>query len=127
MQRSSSRDESQERKTRRPIMKVAVIGGGPGGLYLSLLMKKHDPRHEIRVYEQNPRDATYGWGVVFSDVGLSFLREADEEFYREFTANHERCEYMEVVHRGVHVQLHNNFYSRTSRIDLLNTLQGACE
>ena len=108
-------------------MKIAVIGGGPGGLYFSLLMKKHDPRHEIRVYEQNPRDATYGWGVVFSDVGLSFLREADEEFYREFTANHERCEYMEVVHRGVHVQLHNNFYSRTSRIDLLNTLQGACE
>ena len=53
-------------------MKVAVIGGGPGGLYLSLLMKKHDPRHEIRVYVQNPRDATYGWGVEFSDVGLAF-------------------------------------------------------
>jgi len=108
-------------------MKVAVIGGGPGGLYLSLLMKKHDPRHEIRVYEQNPRDATYGWGVVFSDVGLAFLRDADEEFFREFTANHERCDYFDIVHRGEHVQVRSNHFSRTARIDMLNTLQRACQ
>ena len=108
-------------------MKIAVIGGGPAGLFFSLLMKKHDRRHEIRVYEQNPADATYGWGVVFSDVALSFLHEADEEFYKEFTANHERCDYMEIVHRGAHVQLHNNHFSRAARIDLLNVLQRACQ
>lgn len=108
-------------------MKIAVIGAGPAGLFFSLLMKKHNPAHEIRVYEQNPADATYGWGVVFSDVALAFLREADEEFYREFTANHERCDYMEVIHQGIRVQLHNNHFSRAARIDLLHTLQRACE
>jgi anthraniloyl-CoA monooxygenase len=107
-------------------MKIAVIGGGPGGLYFSLLAKKHNPAHEIRVYEQNPADATYGWGVVFSDIGLNFLREADEEFYKEFTANHERCDYMDIVHKGTHVQVHSNHFSRTSRIDMLNILQRAC-
>jgi 2-polyprenyl-6-methoxyphenol hydroxylase-like FAD-dependent oxidoreductase len=107
-------------------MKIAVIGAGPGGLYFSLLAKKHDPSHEIRVYEQNPQGATYGWGVVFSDIGLAFLEEADPEFFAEFTAQHERCDYMEVVHRGTHVQIQGNHFSRTARIDMLNTLQHAC-
>lgn len=108
-------------------MKIAVIGGGPGGLYFSLLVKKHNPAHEIRVYEQNPAGATYGWGVVFSDIGLKFLHEADPEFYQEFTADHERCDYMDIVHRGTHVQIHNNHFSRIARIDMLNTLQRACQ
>jgi 2-polyprenyl-6-methoxyphenol hydroxylase-like FAD-dependent oxidoreductase len=108
-------------------MKIAVIGAGPAGLYFSLLAKKHDARHEIHVLEQNPRDATYGWGVVFSDVGLGFLREADPEFFTEFTAHHERCDYMEIVHRGTRVQVHGNHFSRTSRIDMLGVLQRACE
>src|SRR5438309_8999978 len=128
MPRSKPHNGSREGGERRSlIMKVAVIGGGPGGLYLSLLMKKHDPRHQIRVYEQNPRDATYGWGVVFSDVGLGFMREADEEFFHEFTANHQRCDYFDIVHRGEHVQVRSNHFSRTARIDMLNTLQRACQ
>ena len=108
-------------------MKIAVIGAGPAGLYFSLLAKKHNPAHDIRVVEQNPRDATSGWGVVFSDVGLSFLEEADPEFFARFTAHHERCDYMEIVHRGTRVQVHGNHFSRTSRIDMLHTLQDACE
>jgi 2-polyprenyl-6-methoxyphenol hydroxylase-like FAD-dependent oxidoreductase len=107
-------------------MKIAVIGGGPGGLYFSLLAKKHNPAHQIRIYEQNPSDATYGWGVVFSDIGLNFLRDADEDFYKEFTAHHERCDYMDIVHQETHVQVHSNHFSRTSRIDMLNILQRAC-
>lgn len=108
-------------------MKIAVIGAGPAGLYFSLLAKKHDPSHDIQVYEQNPRGATYGWGVVFSDIGLSFLEEADPVFFAEFTAHHEKCDYMEVVHRGTHVQIHSNHFSRTARIDMLRTLERACE
>jgi anthraniloyl-CoA monooxygenase len=108
-------------------MRIDVIGAGPAGLYFSLLAKKHDPSLDIRVHEQNPRGATYGWGVVFSDVGLAFLKEADHEFFREFTAGHERCDYMEIVHRGTRVQIHGNHFSRTSRIGMLETLQRACE
>ena len=107
-------------------MKIAVIGAGPAGLYFSLLAKKHNPAQETDVYEQNPEGATYGWGVVFSDVGLAFLREADAEFFDEFTARHEKCDYMEVVHKGTHVQIHGNHFSRTSRIDMLATLGRAC-
>lgn len=107
-------------------MKIAVVGGGPAGMYFSLLMKKHDPGHQIRIYEQNAADATYGWGVVFSDVALSFLEQADASFYSKFIAKHERCDYMEVVHKGVHVQLKNNYFSRASRIQLLQTLQQEC-
>ncbi|SAL80096.1 monooxygenase [Caballeronia arvi] len=107
-------------------MKIAVIGGGPAGLYFSMLMKQRHPGDEIVVHERNEAGATYGWGVVFSDVALSFLKEADEAFFRKFTAHHERCDYMEVVHRGVPVRLSNNHFSRTSRIDLLNVLRQAC-
>ncbi|MGE4340345.1 MAG: lycopene cyclase family protein, partial [Pigmentiphaga sp.] len=108
-------------------MKVAVVGAGPAGLYFSLLAKKHNPEHEIRVYEQNPHGATYGWGVVFSDIGLSFLHEADPEFFTDCTAHHERCDYMEIIHQDVRVQVQGNHFSRTSRLDMLNVLQRACE
>lgn len=107
-------------------MKIAVIGGGPAGLYFSMLMKQRHPGDQIVVHERNEAGATYGWGVVFSDVALGFLKEADEPFFRKFTAHHERCDYMEIVHRGVPVRLSNNHFSRTSRIDLLSVLQQAC-
>ena len=108
-------------------MKITIIGAGPAGLYFALLAKKQNLSHDIRIYEQNPQGATYGWGVVFSDVGLAFLKEADPEFFKEFIAHHERCDYMEIVHQGAHVQIHGNHFSRTSRIDMLNVLQRACE
>ena len=108
-------------------MKINIIGGGPAGLYFALLAKKHDPSHQIRIHEQNAEDATYGWGVVFSDIGLAFLKDADADFYEEFIAHHERCDYMEVVHQGTHVQVHGNHFSRTSRIDMLRVMQQACK
>lgn len=108
-------------------MKIDIVGAGPAGMYFALLAKKHDPSHQIRISEQNPEGATYGWGVVFSDVGLSFLKDADPAFFDEFIAHHERCDYMEIVHRGTHVQVHGNHFSRTSRIDMLRVLQRACE
>ena len=58
-------------------MKIAIIGGGPGGLYLAALMKRLDPRHEITVWERNAPDDTFGFGVVFSDETLGGIENAD--------------------------------------------------
>ena len=58
-------------------MRIAVIGGGPAGLYLSLLARTWLPSCDIEVFEQNPRGATYGFGIVLADRGLEYLRAAD--------------------------------------------------
>ena len=52
-------------------MKINILGGGPAGLYSGLLIKKANPAHEITIFERNPADVTYGWGVVFSDRTLA--------------------------------------------------------
>ena len=107
-------------------MRIKVIGGGPAGLLFSMLMKKHDPCHEVTVFEQNPAGATYGWGVVFSAVALGFIRDVDPGFFAEFTRNHARCDRMDVVHQGVAVPIRGNGFSRVARIELLRVLQDNC-
>lgn len=64
-------------------MKILCIGGGPGGLYFGLLMKKQNPLHQITVVERNRPYDTFGWGVVFSDATLANFVRADEETARE--------------------------------------------
>ena len=58
-------------------MKIRIIGGGPAGLYFAALMKRENPAHDVVVFERGQRDATWGFGVVFSDRALEFLRAAD--------------------------------------------------
>ena len=53
-------------------MKIAVVGGGPAGLYFSVLMARSGG-HQVEVFERNPPEATYGWGVVFSEGTLTEL------------------------------------------------------
>jgi anthraniloyl-CoA monooxygenase len=67
-------------------LKIGVVGGGPGGLYFSILMKKQNPAHEITVYERNRPDDTFGFGVVFSDETLGTFRERDPQSYDAITA-----------------------------------------
>ncbi len=64
-------------------MRVACIGGGPAGLYFSILLKKVRPEAEVVVYERNKPDDTFGWGVVFSDETLGGFEQADPESYAE--------------------------------------------
>ena len=52
-------------------MKIAIVGGGPGGLYFAALMKQLDASHEITLWERNAASDTFGFGVVFSGVGFS--------------------------------------------------------
>ena len=66
-------------------MKIACIGGGPAGLYFSILIKKAFPEAEVDVHERNRADDTFGWGVVFSDETLGNFEEADPESFAEIT------------------------------------------
>ncbi|MBA2645264.1 MAG: FAD-dependent monooxygenase [Pyrinomonadaceae bacterium] len=108
-------------------MKINIIGGGPAGLYFALLMKKHDPRHEITVAERNAPGDTFGWGVVFSDKTLSYIQSTDEESYRRITESFETWDNVDVVHRGQKITVRGNKFSGIARIKLLNILQGRCE
>jgi len=64
-------------------MKIRCIGGGPAALYFSLLVKKAHPDWDVRLFERNPANVTWGFGVVFSDETMDGFREADEPSYRE--------------------------------------------
>ena len=64
-------------------MRVVCIGGGPGGLYFALLMKRADPRHQVTVIERQGPDDTSGFGVVFSDAAMAAVATADPQAYEE--------------------------------------------
>ena len=66
-------------------MRIAVIGGGPAGLYFAILMKRDFPQARITVVERNQADDTFGFGVVFSDATLDTFQAADEPSYRAIT------------------------------------------
>src|SRR3954470_7507522 len=104
-------------------MKITIIGGGPAGLYFALLMKKQDSAHSVTVFERNAPDDTFGWGVVFSDKTLSYLKENDEETYLSITESFELWDNVDVVHRDQKVTIRGNRFSGIARLELLRILQ----
>lgn len=107
-------------------MRINVIGGGPAGLYFALLMKRHDAAHSVTVFERNPPDATFGWGVVFSGRTLSNLREADAESHQRITESFETWDNVDVVLRDRKISIRGNHFSGIARLRLLNILQERC-
>lgn len=108
-------------------MKINVIGGGPAGLYFAILMKKADASHQIKIYERNGPDDTFGWGVVFSGKTLANLRAADEASHAEITKEFAAWDNVDVVHRDAKVSIHGNSFSGIARLQLLKILQRRAE
>ena len=104
-------------------MRIVCVGGGPGGLYFAGLMKKADPRHNIRVIERNRPDDTFGFGVVFSDATMAGIAEADSEAYRGIARHLVHWDDIEVNYRGERITSTGHGFSGMSRHTLLRVLQ----
>src|SRR5690606_10889305 len=104
-------------------MKVLILGAGPAGLYLAYLLKRQDPEVELRVVEQNPPDATFGFGVVFSDRALEFLRGDDPQTCELVTAAMEQWSDLVLNHRGQRIAIDGIGFAAIGRLKLLQLLQ----
>ncbi|MCA9654250.1 MAG: bifunctional salicylyl-CoA 5-hydroxylase/oxidoreductase [Myxococcales bacterium] len=102
------------------------MGGGPGGLYFSVLMKKARPDCEIAIYERNRPNDTFGWGVVFSDETLSNFLEADRPTYERITEGFVHWDAIDVCYRDEVVRSGGHGFSGIARRRLLQILQERC-
>ncbi len=108
-------------------MKIRILGAGPAGLWLARSLKRHDPAYDIAITEQNPADATYGFGVVFSSTALDFLERSDPGALAELKDQMQIWDGMTVAHQGEIVRIDGGGYAGIERLALLRTLQGMCE
>jgi 2-polyprenyl-6-methoxyphenol hydroxylase-like FAD-dependent oxidoreductase len=104
-------------------VRIAVIGGGPGGLYFGYLWKRRHPGAHVELFEQNPADATWGFGVVFSDQALEFLRADDPETVEAIAPRMESWKNITLNLRGETVEIDGVGFSSIGRLELLNLLQ----
>lgn len=108
-------------------MKISIVGGGPAGLYFAHLVKSFDPSHEVTVHERNPRSMTWGFGVVFSDRALEFLRSDDPSMYDYLMPHMETWPDLTIVHRDTRIPIDGNGFAAVGRLELLNLLQTRAE
>ncbi|MGV3620438.1 MAG: FAD-dependent monooxygenase [Archangium sp.] len=107
-------------------MRIVCIGGGPAGLYFSLLIKKSFPDLTVDVFEKNAADETFGWGVVFSKETLGNLREADPESLAAIESHFAYWDDIETTVDGVTTVSTGHGFCGLARKDLLQLLQRRC-
>lgn len=107
-------------------MKIAVIGGGPGGLYFSILTKKAMPHCQIDVYERNKSDDSFGFGVVFSDETLGEFLKRDMQSYELIRSKFAYWDDIIIARDGETVNIAGNGFCGCSRKTLLQLLQQRC-
>ena len=104
-------------------MKIVCIGGGPASLYFSLLAKKTNPEWQINIYEQNPDNVTWGFGVVFSDETMDNFKNADFESYKTITDSFVHWDDIDVYHKGTKVTSSGHGFAGMQRLQLLQILE----
>jgi benzoate-CoA ligase family protein len=109
------------------LKRVEILGGGPAGLYTAILMRRLMPHVRLRVTEQNPRGATFGFGVVFSDQALDFLKADDPETHALVTPGMERWRNMQLNLPDGAVTLDGVGFSAIGRLELIEILRGRAE
>ncbi len=108
-------------------MRIDVVGAGPAGLLFALLARQRRPDAQVRVIEQNPRDATFGFGVVFSDGALAFLARDNAALHDTLLRETEHWPMQRIVHRGQAVDVDGNGFAAIGRLRLLQLLAAQCE
>jgi anthraniloyl-CoA monooxygenase len=104
-------------------MRAVCLGGGPGGLYFAISLKRRDPGHEVVVIERNRPNDTFGWGVVLSDETLANLQANDPESAARIRESFVYWNDIEVHYRGKAVRSGGHGFSGIGRQRLLNILQ----
>ena len=108
-------------------MNIVCIGGGPAGLYFALLMKQHNPAHDITVVERNKPYDTFGWGVVFSDATMDNMRQWDRETADAIQQAFNHWDDIELLFKGRTIRSGGHGFVGIGRKKLLNILQARCE
>lgn len=105
-------------------MRVAILGAGPAGLYCGYLLKQWvDADIDVAITEQNPKDATWGFGVVFSDAALGFLEQDDEETHDAIVPHMERWRNLTINVQGQSIVFDGVGFTAIGRLKLLRILQ----
>ena len=104
-------------------MRIVILGAGPAGLYLAYLIKRRSPDADVDVIEQNAANATFGFGVVFSERALEFLRDDDPETYDAIAPQLETWNDITLVHRNERVVIDGIGFAAVGRLKLLQLLQ----
>ena len=104
------------------MMRIAIVGGGPAGLYLAILMRRSRPDAEVAVYERNRLEDTFGFGVVFSDQTLDNFERADPESYAAILAEFAYWDDIEIRHKGTVHRIGGNGFCGFARTTLLRIL-----
>jgi anthraniloyl-CoA monooxygenase len=107
-------------------MRIAVVGGGPGGLYFAALARQLDPGAEITVWERNAADDTFGFGVVFSDETLGGIEHADPAIHRAMAGEFARWDDIDIHFKGRVITSGGHGFAAMSRRRLLQILQERC-